>query len=397
MTDALGQSQVIPYLKELSSKGFEIHILSAEKQVNFQKKNKLISKILTESNIFWHHINYTKNPPIVSTLKDIHALKKLAKKLHKKYNFKIVHCRSYISAFVGLSLKKKFGTKFLFDMRGFYADERVDGNLWNIKNPIFKLVYDFFKRKEKIFLQNADYTISLTNAGKKIIHQKNDFENIPIEVIPCCADIEHFDYNKISTEKTNELRTKLNISKDDFVLSYLGSIGTWYMLDEMLGFFKVLKQKYSNSKFFFITNDNPVNILANAKEKNINENDIIIKSADRNQVPEFLSLSTMSIFFIKPVFSKKASSPTKLAEILGMGIPIVCNSNVGDIDEIFSNNNIGLVVSEFNEQEYKNTIDKLDKNFNLDKSELREVSKKLFSLQMGVDRYYNIYKSLSQK
>jgi len=41
-----------------------------------------------------------------------------------------------------------------------------------------------------------------------------------------------------------------------------------------------------------------------------------------------------------------------------MGIPIVCNSNVGDIDEIFSNNNIGLVVSEFNEQEYKNTIDK---------------------------------------
>jgi glycosyltransferase involved in cell wall biosynthesis len=105
----------------------------------------------------------------------------------------------------------------------------------------------------------------------------------------------------------------------------------------------------------------------------------------------------MSIFFIKPVFSKKASSPTKLAEILGMGIPIVCNSNVGDIDEIFSNNNIGLVVPEFNEQEYKNTIDKLDKNFNLDKSELREVSKKLFSLQMGVDRYYNIYKSLSQK
>ncbi|HOD88380.1 MAG TPA: glycosyltransferase, partial [Bacteroidales bacterium] len=189
----------------------------------------------------------------------------------------------------------------------------------------------------------------------------------------------------------------LNIAKDDFVLSYSGSIGTWYMLDEMLDFFKVLKQKYSNSKFFFITNDNPVNILTKAKEKNIDENDIIIKSADRNQVPEFLSLSTMSIFFIKPVFSKKASSPTKLAEILGMGIPIVCNSNVGDIDEIFSNNNIGLVVSEFNEQEYKNTIDKLDKNFNLDKSELREVSKKLFSLQMGVDRYYNIYKSLSQK
>src|SRR5690554_1984280 len=161
MTDALGQSQVIPYLKELAKREFEIHILSAEKLINFQNKKDFISKIFTEANIVWHHINYTKNPPIISSLKDIYCLKKKAVKLNKKYNYKIIHCRSYISAFVGMKMKKKFAAKFLFDMRGFYADERVDGNLWNKKNLVFKLVYDYFKRKEKVFLENADYTVSL--------------------------------------------------------------------------------------------------------------------------------------------------------------------------------------------------------------------------------------------
>ncbi len=55
--------------------------------------------------------------------------------------FLLVHCRSYITALVGLWMKKKFGVKVIFDMRGFWADERVDGGLWDLKNPLFKFVY----------------------------------------------------------------------------------------------------------------------------------------------------------------------------------------------------------------------------------------------------------------
>ncbi len=34
-----------------------------------------------------------------------------------------------MGAEVGLSLKEKFGVKFLFDMRGFWADEKADGRM----------------------------------------------------------------------------------------------------------------------------------------------------------------------------------------------------------------------------------------------------------------------------
>ena len=134
MTDQLGQSQVIPYLVGLSKQGHQIHILSAEKVENFKNRKIFIHKLLNNNNIKWSFINYTKKPMVLSTIMDIYKLKSCAKKIHKSENFDIIHCRSYISTFVGLFMKKKFTIKFIFDMRGFYADERVDGKIWNKKN-----------------------------------------------------------------------------------------------------------------------------------------------------------------------------------------------------------------------------------------------------------------------
>ena len=109
MTDSLGQSQVIPYLKGLSKKGYQFTIISCEKKENFEQNKEKIKSVLTADNIEWHPISYTKQPPVLSTIYDVFRIKKLAFSLHQKNNFSIVHCRSYISSLIGLQLKKKFG------------------------------------------------------------------------------------------------------------------------------------------------------------------------------------------------------------------------------------------------------------------------------------------------
>ena len=337
---------------------------------------------------------YTKKPPILSTLKDIRKLKKAAKKIYHQKPFDIVHCRSYISAFAGVYLKKKFGVKFLFDMRGFYADERVDGNLWPQSNPIFKRVYKYFKKKEKEFFSLADHTISLTYAGRDIIHQMPDLENIPIDVIPCCADMEHFNFNSSSKSSIDRFRNELQITEDDYILSYLGSVGTWYMPDEMMAFFKSLLKIKPEAKFLIITKDNPDVIQSLIEKYNIPEEKIIIRPANREEVPDLLFLSNVSIFFIKPVFSKKASSPTKLAELLGMGIPVVCNSNVGDIDKFVPENNLGIMINSFNDDTYIQACKKLENLEKIKKDHLRNVACELFSLDGGSKTYYKVYKTL---
>ena len=54
LTDPLGQSQVIPYCRGLADKGYEIHIVSCEKKVNFSLKRMEIQLLLSESNIKWY-------------------------------------------------------------------------------------------------------------------------------------------------------------------------------------------------------------------------------------------------------------------------------------------------------------------------------------------------------
>ena len=84
------------------------------------------------------------------------------------------------------------------------------------------------------------------------------------------------------TKNISYIRKELGINKDDFVLSYVGSIGTWYMLDEMLDFFKTLNEKKPNSKFLFITKDDPNLIHHKAKQKGISIEKLIIQPSQGN-------------------------------------------------------------------------------------------------------------------
>lgn len=397
LTDPLGQSQIIPYLAGLAGYGYTIHILSCEKKNRFVEQKKMIAELLGKSNITWHPIPYTRKPPVLSTVYDIRKLKSQARKLHKEHGFSIVHCRSYIAAFVGLDLKRKTGVKFIFDMRGFWADERVEGGLWNIKNPVYKTIYNYFKRKERSFLIHADSVITLTERAKtEIINNFNLNGSTPeIAVTPCCADTDFFSEKNVEEKEKNMLSDQLKINSGDLIISYSGSIGTWYMLDEMLDFFKRLTKAYQNAKFLFITHDDPGKITDAVNKENIDPDRIMIFCARRNQMPVLLSLTDIALFFIIPVYSKMASSPTKMGEIMSMGIPFITNSGVGDVDPLVERTGAGLLVKSFTDASYDEAIGKIPELLKLSPEKIRNMAMDEYSLHHGISVYYNVYKRLT--
>jgi len=393
LTDSLGRSQVLPYLCGLAAEGFSITIISAEKPIAYKQGKSEVDKIVTDARINWQPIFYTKRPPIISTLIDIIKMRRAAIRLHKRLNFSIVHCRSYISAFIGLALKRKFGCRFVFDMRGFFADERVDGNIWDTNRLIYKKVYQYFKKKEKTFMTDSDAIISLTQAAKKEIAswRLQNVDNEKITVIPCCADVKHFDYNNVDSESVAQWRSKLKIDSDQYVLSYLGSVGTWYMLPEMMDFFSELLKAKPDSVFLFITRDCDKIILDEATKHSVPTDKIIVQPALRSQVPALAMLSNASLFFIKPVWSKKASSPTKLAELMALGIPCITNSGVGDVDDIIRQNPIGILIDGWNKNDYKMAIEKMLKLPTDAKTIARQQACDQFALGNGVAAYKAVY------
>lgn len=391
MTDPLGQSQVLPYIIGLTKLNHRFTLLSFEKKERFADGKALIESICEKHAIDWQPMMYTKKPPILSTLWDVFRMKRKIRQVHKANPIDICHCRSHISSMGGRMLQQQKGIPFLFDMRGFYADERVDGGLWNLKNPIFKMVYTFFKKKEKDFLQNAFCSISLTQAGADIMHSWKGFENTNIQVIPCCADLDHFDGSKVDKKDIEQWRDKLGISPEQFVVSYLGSLGTWYMADEMFAFFKQLKTKYPNALFLFITPDRKQIIESYATKHQIDEKSLRVIKASRAEVPIIAKLSSISLFFIKPVFSKKASSPVKMGELLALGVPIVANRGVGDVDLIIEDTNCGILVDDFSQESYEKAILEIDAFIQKPSLVFTQAAEKYYSLKKGIDLYQKVY------
>lgn len=390
MTDPLGQSQVLPYLVGLTKLGYHFRLVSFEKPERFEQFKATISALCKANNIDWHPLKYTKKPPLLSTWWDVRKLNQKVKELHAEKAIDLIHCRSYISPIVALRMKKKHQIPFVFDMRGFWADERVDGKIWTLSNPIFKLVYDFFKRKEIEFLNEASQTVTLTHRAKiEILSWKKKLNKTPeIQVIPCCADLTSFDLAQVDSTKKADLQKSLSIDSTHAVLGYVGSIGTWYMLDEMLDFYKVQLTKNAKLLFLFVTGEKPETIYDKCAEKGIDLQHIRIVSCPYKEVPLYISLFDFSIFFIKSSYSKMASSPTKQGELMALGIPVICNVGVGDTDAIVSKYDAGILVENFTSECYE-AIELDTSLFN--KAHIRAGAQDYFALSEGVNSYHSVY------
>ena len=390
MTDPLGQSQVLPYLIGLSEEGYRFTILSFEKKERYAKNRKTIEAITSAANIEWVPLSFTTKPPIVSKFYDAIRMRRKAFALQHHKKFDMVHCRSYVAADIGLSMKKKFGVKFFFDMRGFWADEKRDGGAWRDDHFIFRRVYRYYKQKEAEYLYHADHIISLTNAGKiELMTWPSYNKEVPVSVIPCCADMDHF--TATSEIQKHESRKRLQLPSDGLIFSYLGSIGAWYMLDEMLEFFLTARNTFPQAHFLFITHSDKQFILNRAALHQIPPEAISVVEATRLEVPGFVKASDINISFIKPVYSKISSSPTKLGEVLSMGIPVIVNSGVGDVEPIVRDNDCGIVVKAFTKEAYANAIQQIPPLLKKDPVAIREGILSIFDLDHGIELYSKAY------
>lgn len=390
MTDPLGQSQVLPYIEALSL-NYNFFLISCEKPDTFAVKEHIIRERLRGKNISWFPISYHKFPPVLSTLYDIKLIKATASEIIKINKIDLIHCRSYISSLIGLKFKRRNNIPFVFDMRGFWADERVDGELWNLKNPLYRTIYHFFKKKEKNFIEESAAVISLTQAGAEIIKSwKLNFDYKKLFVIPCCADFHHF--SLISKEQVAIAKRKKNLPAGSLVITYLGSLGTWYLLDEMLLFFKKILEIFHDSYFQILTSEDSQKVFDKAQGFGIPKERIIVSFSERKNLVENMSLTDLSIFFIKPSFSKKSSSPTKLAELLAMGIPVICNDEVGDVKTIIHNLNCGITISDFEETALEKAVSQIPQLLKKSRESIRKRAEEHFSLSRGVEEYKKVYK-----
>jgi glycosyltransferase involved in cell wall biosynthesis len=392
MTDPLGQSQVLPYICGLAENGYRFSLISCEKEERFEQNREKISAICKRFDIDWNPLPFTTFPPVISKFRDKSKIRRRALELHAEKNFSMVHCRSYIAAETGLWMKQKYGTKFFFDMRGFWVDERVDGGIWNLRNPLYRIAYSQYKKKEADYIRHADKIISLTEAAVKEIKSWPSYSGASFTVVPCSADFNLF--KSVTVEERKISKRMLNLESCYPVVSYLGSVGTWYLLDEMLRLFVIIRRKYPAAHFLFVTPEKREVIAEKAKLYGVSENDITVTFASRENVPGVLAASDFGISFIKTSYSKIASSPTKLGELFAMGIPVITNDKVGDVENVVKSLGGGYVLSDFSDNSLEAAAGAIPDLLNADRDILRNNSFEYYDLKKAVIKYVEAYKEV---
>jgi glycosyltransferase involved in cell wall biosynthesis len=372
--EPLGESQVLNYLKKISLT-HNVHLISFEKSVDIQniQKFKEFKKLCSTHQINWKPLRYSKFIRYVSSLKNIFNLIIHAWIILSAKNIQVVHIRSYMPGIAALPLKKIFKFSLVFDMRGLWADEKVDRLGW--KKNQFK--YRFFKFLEAKLLKGSESIITLTNGLKSyLIEQGCDRDKIV--TIRTCVDLDTF----YPIDRQNE-GTFIN-------LGYLGSADTAYDIKPVLELFNQILCIQQNVKLKIFTKSNPEIIHQIANKIGIKSKFLDVSFCNREDLNVAINDLSLILFYLKPSFSLLASMPTKIGESLGCNVPIICNSFNKDIQELLSDNDAGKLIAFNNAQEEAlETLNFIENYYQ--KSSCRDLAINEFNLELGAQKISEIY------
>lgn len=381
LMEPLGQSQVLPYIKELSKRGIKFYLISLEKKRDV-KETKKIRENLKLLGINWYKLRYFGHNPI-KILFSIFQCFWVAFYLVISKKIEMIHARAYYPMFSVLPLKKIFKVKFVFDMRGFGPEELVDSERIK-KDSIYYKLLKFFEKKS---ILAADYLVTLTPEAIKII--KNNYQDKKIRAVwmPTCVDEDRF-------------REEERISFDNkFVMVYQGSLWSYYNMLAMIDFFNILKSKIANAHFLILGNNETEKLYPLLLKKGMKKGEYTILTIKSAEVSKYLKSSNLGISFIYNTYSKKASFPTKIAEYLISGLPVVINTQCSFLKKIIISNRIGIVIEKFNKKVYQKDVEELI--FLLKDKGLRErckkIAKKYLTKDVCIKKYLEIYNILQRK
>lgn len=390
LSDQLGKSQILPYMESFLIKENDFFIFSLEKKDNLLKFIK--PNFLKNKKVFWEKKNFSNSKNKFVKLIELIKFFLMCFNVCRNKNVQTIHCRGLQPALIGFLLKYIFKSKMIFDMRGLWVDEKLDMGTLNKKKIVDKSIYTFLKNIENFILKNTDHLVVLTNKVKEYVVNKKLLKPEKISVIPCSVDYQLF-------AKNSELKRKdtfykyYAIPENSIIMTYCGSLSGYYMLDEMLNFFEQLSSKKKNVFFLLITAD--LKVIENKLKNKDYKNNIIFLKAEWNEVPFYLSLSKFMVSFIKPTFAKIASSPTKIAEAMALGVPVVSNSGIGDLDELIENNDLGGII-ELDSNKINQFIEhNMEKILTFSKQTIINNSFNLFDIKKSKANYKKIYEKLT--
>ena len=391
LREPLVQTQVLPYLRAITASGIEVTLLTFEPKDPRWTSPEVdeVTRALAQSGIIWHRRRYHKRPSVPATAVDVAVGAHFVRRASRDPEVDVLHARGHIPALMA-ALGARRRAKLLFDVRGFMPEEYVDAGLWKPGGVVFRVM----KTVERRLLRRTDAVVVLTERARDLLtpqlaHGREGPP--PIEVIPCCVDLASFPPPTPAAKIV--ARRRLGLSGRSVAL-YIGSTTGFYLFDELVDFVLAMRETDPGVYLLVLTQRDVGEVTDLLIERGLTASDFSVRTVRPAEVAAHAAAADVGLSCIRPTCSKRASSPTKIAEYLACGLPVVVSAGVGDLDSQIAAAGVGVLVHQLDEAGYRQAVDELE-HLLLDPGlagRCRATAETLFGLEtVGAARYLRLY------
>ena len=158
-----------------------------------------------------------------------------------------------------------------------------------------------------------------------------------------------------------------------------------------------MAQEDPDARFDIVTRDDADRVRAALDPKGALGDRLSIGPRPSEEMPDAVRGHDLSVmFYAGGEVSELGRSPTRMAEVLGCGLPVVANEGVGDVADIVRQNKVGVIVDRPRSPQMKAALDEL-KALMQDPDlpgRCRATAEAVFSLEAGTEAYRGIYASI---
>jgi glycosyltransferase involved in cell wall biosynthesis len=345
--EPLVQTQVLPYLRQLSAAGIDVSLLTFEPQLDQRwSQDELAnqSSRLAGEGIRWLYRPYHKRPSMPATGYDILVGAWVAARSARRYRIDVLHARSHVPVAMALLARTLTGCRLIFDVRGLWAEEYVDIGNWSEGSLPFRAI----KSLERVGLRKADQVVVLTRRMRDWLIERRLADAAKIEVIPCCTDLSRF-----------RDAARAETPSERFELVYAGTATGLHLLEEVGLFFLKLRARKPGAFLRILTHSPASEVAAIFRRIDLSPDDYWIGAVEPEEVPTYLSRARVGVSFRKATLAQIAASPAKIPEYLAAGLPVVSNSGIGDMDDLLTKERVGVILDGFDDAAYEKAAERM--------------------------------------
>jgi glycosyltransferase involved in cell wall biosynthesis len=359
ISEGVGSSQIVPLVKGLSSLGLKVNLISLEKTL----PDNALGNDLLQAKVDWTPLPFGE----FGMISGIGRIEKLRQAIPTT---KLIHGRSDVPTVAAIFSGK---APVLWDVRSLWADQK-----FLVREQLHqKLGYSAYRKLEDIACSKSAGLSTLTSAVVSVLASRH--KTLPIRriVVPTAVDLEKFSLSR-------QIPRKLKVL-------FSGTYSQYYDLELSARFIKEFKKKRMLEVHWAKPAESVTLSLNVGEEK--------IFTVSQTIMPQIIHEYAFGLAVCKlnagPSLS--AAMPTKIAELLATGRPVVVNKGLGDMDELLLNSGAGVVL----DGSTSNLIESVDRLIDLVENpetpmKCRELAESHFDLKVGIAKYNKLYNSLLQ-